>query len=65
MSDPKGINYPKNQELRLLLAEEIRKLQESDPVRRATAEASEHWPDNAASVVRRLQAASDGAGEEE
>ena len=65
MSDPNGINYPKDQELRSLLAEEIRKLQHSDPVRRKTAEAAEHWTEYTASVVQRLQAASDQAGEAE
>jgi hypothetical protein len=65
MSDPNGINYPQEKELRLLLAEELRKLQESDPARSATVAASEHWPEYAASVVQRLQAESDAAGEDE
>lgn len=65
MSDPNGINYPDNQDLRSLLATEIRKLQESDPIRRATANESEKWPEYAASVVQRLQAASDEAGDQE
>lgn len=59
MTDPNGINYPEDKELRRILANEIRKLQESDPVRRATVEASEHWPENAARVVERLQALDD------
>lgn len=58
-ADPNGINYPQDPELRRILADEIRKLQESTPERKATTEASKSWPEYAASIVKRLQANAD------
>jgi hypothetical protein len=54
-ADPNGINYPEDPELRRILANEIRKLQESTPERKATTEASKHWSEYAAKVVKRIQ----------
>ena len=53
-ADPNGINYPADQELRNLLAEELRKLQYSTPERAKTADAAKHWHEYTASVVQRL-----------
>lgn len=66
MNDPNGINYPEDKELRRILAEEIRKLQEeSGPERLATVKAAEHWQENANKIVERLQAADDQEESEE
>jgi hypothetical protein len=64
MSDPNGINYPSDPELRSLLAEEIRKLQ-SDPARQEAVAGADRWPEYVASMVQRLEAASRNKGDEE